>query len=127
MKKVENIGDLYTTDDGQTYNYVSNYTYPNTSSYQADVICDSSEQVITNTFNLYKELATPTIISPVSYGQVIIYEKTAVKINYNYRDDANSLKFIFTDKDINGVLTACNLPSSISKYVHLTNLRYNNE
>lgn len=91
MKKVENIGDLYTTDDGQIYNYVSNYTYPNTSPYQADMICDSSDQVITDTFNPYKELATPTIISPVSYDQVIIYEKTAVKINYNYSIDANSL------------------------------------
>ena len=127
MKKVENIGDLYTTDDGQIYNYISNYTYPNTSTYQADMICDSSDQVITDTFNPYKELATPAIISPISYEQVIIYEKTAVKINYNYRDDANSLKFIFTDKDIDGVLTACNLPNDIKKYVHLTNLRYNNE
>lgn len=125
MKKVENIGDLYTTDDGQIYNYVSNYTYPNTSSYQADVICDSSGQIITNTFNLYKELATPTIISLVPYDQVIIYEKTAVKINYNYSGDANSLKFIFTDKDIDGVLEACNLPDSVKKYVHLTSLEYN--
>ena len=60
MKKVENIGDLYTTDDGQIYNYVSNYTYPNTSSYQADVICDSSGQIITNTFPLYTEIGTMT-------------------------------------------------------------------
>ena len=125
MKKVENVGDLYTTDDGQIYNYVSNYTYPNTSPYQADVICDSSDQIITNTFNLYKELATPTVISPISYEQVIIYEKTAVKINYNYSGDANSLKFIFTDKAIDGVLEACGLDSSLGKYVHLTNLEYN--
>lgn len=125
IKKVENIGSLYTTDDGKIYNYTSDYTYPNTSLYQADAICNSSGQVITNTFNLYKELATPTIISPVSYDQVIIYEKTAVKISYNYSGDANSLKFIFTDKDIDGVLAACNLPNDIKKYVHLTNLRYN--
>ena len=31
MKKVENLGNQYTTDDGKIYNYVSNYTYPNTS------------------------------------------------------------------------------------------------
>ena len=49
---------------------------------------------------------------------------TAVKINYNYSGDANSLKFIFTDKDIDGVLEACNLPNDIKKYVHLTNLKY---
>ena len=125
MKKVENIGDLYTTDDGQIYNYVSNYTYPNISSYQADVICDSSGQVITNTFNLYKELATPTIISLVPYDQVIIYEKTAVKVNYYYSNEASSLQFVFTDKDIDGVITACGLPDSVKKYVHLTNLKYN--
>ena len=125
IKKVENIGDLYTTDDGQIYNYVSNYTYPNTSSYQADVICDSSGQIITNTFNLYKELATPTIISLVPYDQVIIYEKTAVKVNYYYSNEASSLQFVFTDKDIDGVITACGLPDSVKKYVHLTNLKYN--
>ena len=119
------MGDLHTTDDGQIYNYVSNYTYPNTSSYQADVICDSSGQIITNTFNLYKELATPTIISLVPYGQVIIYEKTAVKVNYYYSNEASSLQFVFTDKDIDGVLEACNLPDSVKKYVHLTNLEYN--
>ena len=60
MKKVENIGALYTTDDGQIYNYVSNYTYPNTNPYQADVICDSSGQVITDTFPLYTEIETMT-------------------------------------------------------------------
>lgn len=127
MKKVENIGDLYTTDDGQIYNYVSNYTYPNTSSYQADVICDSSGQIITNTFNLYKELATPTIISLVPYDQVIIYEKTAVKVNYYYSNKASSLQFVFTDKNIDGVLEACGLSDNIKKYVHLTNLGYNDK
>lgn len=49
----------------------------------------------------------------------------AVKVNYYYSNKASSLQFIFTDKDIDGVLEACNLPDSISKYVHLTNLRYN--
>lgn len=127
MKKVENIGNSYTTDDGKIYNYVSNYTYPNTSSYQTNIICDSSDQIITNTFNIYKELAAPTVISPVSYKQAIIYEKTD-KVNYNYSADANSLKLVFTDKTIPEVIKVCGLPNDIDleKYVHLTNLEYNN-
>ena len=49
----------------------------------------------------------------------------AVKVNYYYSNKASSLQFIFTDKDIDGVLKACNLPDSVKKYVHLTNLEYN--
>ena len=49
----------------------------------------------------------------------------AVKVNYYYSNKASSLQFIFTDKDIDGVLEACNLPDSVKKYVHLTNLEYN--
>ena len=49
----------------------------------------------------------------------------AVKVNYYYSNKASSLKFIFTDKDIDGVLKACNLPDNVKKYVHLTNLEYN--
>ena len=49
----------------------------------------------------------------------------AVKVNYYYSNKASSLQFIFTDKDINGVLEACNLPDSVKKYIHLTNLEYN--
>lgn len=51
----------------------------------------------------------------------------AVKINYYYSNKASSLQFIFTDKDIDGVLEACNLPDSVKKYIHLTNLEYNNK
>lgn len=49
----------------------------------------------------------------------------AVKVNYYYSNKASSLQFIFTDKDIDGVLKACNLPDSVKKYIHLTNLEYN--
>ena len=49
----------------------------------------------------------------------------AVKVNYYYSNKASSLQFIFTDKDIDGVREACNLPDSVIKYVHLTNLEYN--
>lgn len=127
MKKVENLGNQYTTDDGKIYNYVSNYTYPNTSLYQTDIICNSSDQIITNTFNIYKELIAPTVISPVAYGQAIIYEKADIKINYKYSNTDNSLKFIFTNKTIPEVLETCGLPDDIKKYVHLTNLEYNSK
>lgn len=49
----------------------------------------------------------------------------AVKVNYYYSNKASSLQFVFTDKDIDGVLKACNLPDSVKKYIHLTNLEYN--
>ena len=54
-----------------------------------------------------------------------LFEGAAVKVNYYYSGAYDSLKFIFTDKDIDGILEACNLPDSIKKYVHLTNLEYN--
>ena len=78
-----------------------------------------------NNFPVYTN-ATVSEISKTSHASYTIYEKTAVKINYMYSDDANSLKFVFTDKTIPEVLEACGLPDSIKKYVHLTNLEYNN-
>ena len=54
------------------------------------------------------------------------YEKTDIKVNYRYSNDDNSLEFIFTNKTIPEVLEACSLPNDIKKYVHLTNLEYNN-
>ena len=71
-----------------------------------------------------KEL-TVTEITKTPHTSYTIYEKTAVKINYNYSSDASSLKFIFTNKNIDGILEACNLPNDIKKYVHLTNLKHN--
>ena len=54
-----------------------------------------------------------------------LFEGAAVKVNYYYSNEASSLQFVFTDKDIDGILEACNLPNDIKKYVHLTNLKYN--
>ena len=48
----------------------------------------------------------------------------AVKVNYYYNNEASSLQFVFTDKDIDQVLDACGLSDSVKKYVHLTNLEY---
>ena len=52
-----------------------------------------------------------------------VYEKLAVTVNYKYSGN-NNLKFIFTDKSVPEVLADCNLSSTLSKYVHLTNLEY---
>lgn len=112
------------------YKDIGSYTYPNTvaAPETASLYTDSGSSIYSsfniNNFPVY-ETATATKISKTPHESYTIYEKTAVKINYNYSDDANSLKFIFTDKGIDGVLEACNLPDSVKKYVHLTNLEYN--
>ncbi len=110
------------------YQKLEPYTYPNTvAPVSASLYIDSGSSVYKdfniNDFPVYRN-ATVTEIPKTSHASYTIYEKTAVKTNYNYSNN-NSLKFIFTDKDIDGVLTACNLPNDIKKYVHLTNLRYN--
>lgn len=119
-------------NDGALYVYqkLESYSYPNTvAPTSALLYTDSSSSVYKNfninDFPLYTANVTVTEITKTPHTSYTIYEKTAVKINYNYSGDASSLKFIFTDKDIDGVLEACNLPNDIKKYVHLTNLKYN--
>lgn len=129
---VNNGGIILTFDPVNNINYIyhkfSSYSYPNIEEPETAAIYTDSHnnwyEYNTNSFPVYNSVSLDmlNIIENPSYT---IYEKTAVKINYNYRGDANSLKFIFTDKDIDGVLEACNLPNDIKKYVHLTNLRYN--
>ena len=108
------------------YKNLGTYLYPNHENYESFTLYTDSnnEWHEDNIFILYTP-ATVSTIAKVSHDPYTIYEKTAVKINYNYSGDANSLKFIFTDKDIDGVLEVCNLPNDIKKYVHLTNLKYN--
>lgn len=79
-----------------------------------------------NSFPLYVKV-TASIIDKTSHDSHTIFEKTAVKVNYYYSNEASSLQFIFTDKNIDGVITACGLPDNIGleKYIHLTNLEYN--
>lgn len=119
----------FTTDpttDNNFYIYQkgADWSYPNTTGPEYSILTRTDGTYVTGEFPLYTNAAIMGI-SKTWHDSYAIYEKTAVKINYNYRGDANSLKFIFTDKDINGVLEACNLPNDIKKYVHLTNLRYN--
>lgn len=114
------------------YKNLGSYTYPNTiAPASASLYTDSGSSVYKsfniNNFPVYS-IATVTKISKTQYGSYTVYEKSAVKINYNYSNDANSLKFVFTDKTILEVIKVCGLPDDIGleKYVHLTNLNYNN-
>lgn len=128
---VNQSSHTFTTDpttDHSFYIYqrYADWSYPNTEDPGYYIFTTQDGTYVDDDFPLYTDV-TITGISKAWHDSYTIYEKTAVKINYNYRDDANSLKFIFTDKNIDGVLTACNLPNDIKKYVHLTNLKYNNE
>ena len=119
----------FTTDpttDNNFYIYQkgADWSYPNTTGPEYSILIGTDGIYDSNSFPLYTN-ATITGITKTWHDSYTIYEKTAVKINYNYSGDANSLKFIFTDKDIDGVLEACSLPNDIKKYVHLTNLEYN--
>ena len=119
----------FTTDpttDNNFYIYQkgADWSYPNTEDPEYYIFTTQDGTYVTGDFPLYTN-ATITGITKTWHDSYTIYEKTAVKINYNYSGDANSLKFIFTDEDIDGVLEACNLPDSVKKYVHLTNLKYN--
>ena len=122
---------VFTTNpatDNEFYIYQkgADWSYPNTEGPEYSILADTDGVYNSSGFPLYTN-ATITGISKTSHSSYTIYEKTAVKINYNYSGDANSLKFIFTDKDIDGVLAACNLPNDIKQYVHLTNLKYNDK
>ena len=126
---VNQSSHTFTTDpttDNSFYIYQkgADWSYPNTEDPEYYIFTTQDGTYVTGDFPLYTN-ATIAGITKTWHKSYTIYEKTAVKINYNYSSDANSLKFIFTDKDIDGVLEACNLPNDIKKYVHLTNLEYN--
>ena len=126
---VNQSSHTFTTDPTTDHNFYiyqrgTDWPYPNTEDPEYYIFATQDGTYVTDDFPLYTD-ATITGITKTWHDSYTIYEKTAVKISYNYRGDANSLKFIFTDKDIDGVLEACNLPNDIKKYVHLTNLRYN--
>lgn len=111
------------------YQNIESYTYPNTVAPKlASLYTDSGSSIYKNfdinNFPIYKN-TTKTEISKTLHNSYIVYEKSAVKINYMYSKTDNSLKLIFTDKTIPEILEACSLPDNIKKYVHLTNLKYN--
>lgn len=127
--KVNQSSHTFTTDPATDNNFYiyqkgADWSYPNTTGPEYSILTGTDGIYDSNSFPLYTN-ATVTEIPKTSHASYTVYEKTAIKINYNYSGNANSLKFIFTDKDIDGVLEACNLPDSVKKYVHLTNLEYN--
>ena len=122
----------FTTDpttDNNFYIYQKgvDWSYPNTKEPEYPILARAGSIYNSSNFPLYTADVTVTKITKTPHTSYIIYEKTAVKVNYYYSNKASSLQFVFTDKDIDGVLEACNLPNDIGleKYVHLTNLKYN--
>lgn len=132
-----NTNIIFNTDPTESlsfylYKNLGSYTYPNTvAPMSASLYTDLGSSVYKsfniNNFPVYTNAAITEIPKPSS-NSYAIYEQSAVKVNYLYSADANSLKFIFTDKTIPEVLKVCGLPNNIGleKYVHLTNLKYNN-
>lgn len=135
-KITANTNIIFNTDPTENssfylYKNLGSYTYPNTvapvsASLYTDVGSSIYKDFNINNFPLYTS-ATITKIPKMWHGSYIVYEKSAVKINYLYSSNDNSLKFIFTNKTVPEVLIACGLPNNIGleKYVHLTNLKYN--
>ena len=122
----------FTTDpttDNNFYIYQKgvDWSYPNTKEPEYPILARADSIYNSSNFPLYTADVTVTKITKTPHTSYIIYEKTAVKVNYYYSNKASSLQFVFTDKDMDGVLEACNLPNDIGleKYVHLTNLKYN--
>ena len=115
--------------DSSIYYLIGEWSYPNTvdPSNVESITLLSETNGIWRSFNradfpLFTE-ATLIGISKVSNDPHTVYEKLAVTVNYKYSGN-NNLKFIFTDKSVREVLANCNLSSTLSKYVHLTNLEY---
>lgn len=129
-----NTSIVFNTNPTESFNFylyqnIESYTYPNTVAPKlASLYTDSGSSIYknfdTNNFPIYKN-TTKTEISKTLHNSYIVYEKSAVKINYMYSKADNSLKFIFTDKTVPEVLEACGLPDNIKRYMHLTNLKYN--
>lgn len=113
-------------NDSNLYIYQkgADWSYPNTIGPEYPILARAGSIYNFSSFPLYSNAAI-TEISKTLHNPYIVYEKSAVKINYMYSKADNSLKFIFTDKTISEVLEACGLPDDIKKYVHLTNLKYN--
>lgn len=129
---VNQSGSTFTsnpTDDNNFYLYQkgADWSYPNTEEPEYPILARAGNIYNSNSFPLYT-IATITEISKPSYISYTIYEQSAIKVNYRYSSTDSSLKFVFTDKTIPEVIKVCGLPDNIGleKYVHLTNLNYNN-
>ena len=125
-------GSTFTSDPADDSNFYiyqkgADWSYPNTEEPEYPILAKTGNIYNSSSFLLYTK-ATITEISKPSYISYTIYEQSAVKVNYLYSGTDNSLKFVFTDKTIPEVIKVCGLPDNIGleKYVHLTNLNYNN-
>lgn len=118
------------TDDSSFYLYQkgADWSYPNTKGPDYPILARAGSIYSSSSFALYTN-ATIIEISKLSFNSYTIYEQSAIKVNYLYSGNDNSLKFVFTDKTIPEVIKVCGLPGNIDleKYVHLTNLNYNNK
>ena len=116
-------------DDSSFYLYQkgADWSYPNTEEPEYPILARAGSIYSSSSFALYTN-ATITEISKLSSDSYTIYEQSAVKVNYLYSSTDSSLKFVFTDKTIQEVIKVCGLPDNIGleKYVHLTNLNFNN-
>ena len=84
--------DPITDNNFYIYQKGADWSYPNTPGPQYSVLARNNVyagQYNASSFPLYT-IATATEISKTQYKSYTIYEKTAVKINYNYSGDANS-------------------------------------
>ena len=119
------------TTDNNFYIYQKGviWSYPNTEGPEYFILAGTDNiyksTYNSNSFPLYVK-ATASKIDKTAHDSHTIYEKTAVKVNYYYSKEASSLQFVFTDKNIDEVITACGLSNNIGleKYIHLTNLEY---
>ena len=117
------------TSDNNFYLYQkgADWSYPNTKGPEYPILARAGSIYSSSNFALYTNTEITEISKPSS-DSYTIYEQSAVKVNYLYSGTDNSLKFVFTDKTIPEVIKVCGLPGNIGleKYVHLTNLNYNN-
>ena len=135
-QKIEELSDNEITldndpaADSSIYYPIGEWSYPNTvdpSNVESITLLSETSGIWCSfdqaDFPLFTRAALNGI-SKVSNDSHTVYEKLAVTVNYKYSGN-NNLKFIFTNKSVDGVLEACNLKSTLpSKYVHLTNLEY---
>lgn len=104
------------------------WTHPNTNLPDAKYTIADSNGLIKDSdkFTMYSDI-TATANTATQYSPIApFYEKTGVLLNYKYNDKGDILKipFVEEDREIDNILTICNLDDRLAKYVHLTNLTY---
>lgn len=101
---VNQSSHTFTTDpttDNNFYIYQrgADWSYPNTEDPEYYIFTTQDGTYITGEFPLYTNAAIIGI-AKTSHDSYTIYEKTAVKINYNYSGDANSLIPVYVSESV---------------------------